>query len=125
VSDYSSRSANTRSTSDRQTPFASGGRTRDGMDWVGPNVLPELYTPAERSVRKYPVRHAENLAEWQVEKKLSKAALEVWDGTLYSEGIQVPEAPLTLQQVNEYAEMLSAATVQRVNRLAASVSRRW
>lgn len=121
--------------SNKNTPFISGGRTRDGEDWVGPDVLPELYTPLERTRRNRSLREAEALAKWQVERSLSKADLQLWNGNLersarkWDSGrldmrrvlISVPQDPCTLQELNEYAEALSSATVERVRTLSKSM----
>ena len=114
-----------RTNADKSTPFASGGRTRDGLEWLGPQVLPELYTPSERYDRKFTLQQATSLAEWQVEQKLSKTARMMWDGTLVHRNIPAPEAPLSRQALNEYAELLSTATVSTVNSASAIASRRW
>lgn len=125
--------------SNKSTPFPSGGRTRDGYDWVGPDVLPELYTPAERTKRDRTLRQAENLASWQVERRLSKFALQSWDGTMYRkvskwdntlganrlEDIVVPQEPMTLQELNEYAAVLSDATVRHINARVDSTRTKW
>lgn len=109
---------------ERSTPFASGGRNRETQDWHGPDVLPELYTPAERTVRKHTLAEAERLAEWQVGRKLSKFIATQWGGALVPSKIEAPAEPMTRQELNEYAEKLSEHTVQRLNAMYANV-RSW